>query len=56
MSRECIVVTGASRGIGAAIALALAQLGRDVACVSRSGGLPAYKGVQEEIASRWIES
>jgi len=54
MSRECIVVTGASRGIGAAIALALAQIGRHVACVSRSGGLPADEGVQAEIASRWI--
>jgi NAD(P)-dependent dehydrogenase (short-subunit alcohol dehydrogenase family) len=39
--RTCIVVTGASRGIGAAIAVALARQGRHVACLSRSGGLPA---------------
>ena len=42
--RDCIVVTGASRGIGAAIALALAQQGRHVACLSRSGALPAGAG------------
>ncbi|XAH22045.1 SDR family oxidoreductase [Xylophilus sp. GW821-FHT01B05] len=41
MNRDCIVVTGASRGIGAAIALALAEQGRDVICLSRSGALPA---------------
>lgn len=39
--RDCIVVTGASRGIGAAIALALAAQGRVVGCASRSGELPA---------------
>ncbi|HYF19798.1 MAG TPA: SDR family oxidoreductase [Ramlibacter sp.] len=42
--RECIVVTGASRGIGAAIAAALARQGRTVACLSRSGALPAGVG------------
>jgi NAD(P)-dependent dehydrogenase (short-subunit alcohol dehydrogenase family) len=36
----CIVVTGASRGIGAHAALALAADGHTVACLSRSGGLP----------------
>lgn len=41
MNRDCIVVTGASRGIGAAIALALAAQERDVICLSRSGALPA---------------
>lgn len=39
--RDCIVVTGASRGIGAAIALALARQGHCVACASRSGAVPA---------------
>lgn len=53
MSRDCIVVTGASRGIGAAIALALAQQGRQVACVSRSGALPACPGAPAEVAARW---
>jgi NAD(P)-dependent dehydrogenase (short-subunit alcohol dehydrogenase family) len=35
-----IVVTGTSRGIGAAIAVELARRGRTVACLSRSGALP----------------
>jgi NAD(P)-dependent dehydrogenase (short-subunit alcohol dehydrogenase family) len=35
-----IAVTGANRGIGAAIALALARAGYDVACLTRSGGVP----------------
>lgn len=52
--RECIVVTGASRGIGAAIALALAQQGRDVACLSRSGALPASAGAAAEVIEHWI--
>lgn len=54
MSRDCIVVTGASRGIGAAIALALSEQGRHVACVSRSGALPACPGVPADVAARWI--
>lgn len=52
--RNCIVVTGASRGIGAAIALALAEQGRHVACLSRSGGLPAVADVPAEVAGRWL--
>lgn len=39
--QSCIVVTGASRGIGAAIALRLAGAGYTVACLSRSGTVPA---------------
>jgi NAD(P)-dependent dehydrogenase (short-subunit alcohol dehydrogenase family) len=35
-----VIVTGASRGIGAAIALELAARGRTVACLSRSGTVP----------------
>jgi NAD(P)-dependent dehydrogenase (short-subunit alcohol dehydrogenase family) len=51
MTRECIVVTGASRGIGAAIAHALAEQGHHVACLSRSGSAPS--GATAEIAARW---
>lgn len=35
-----IAVTGANRGIGAAIALALARAGYRVACLTRGGGVP----------------
>jgi NAD(P)-dependent dehydrogenase (short-subunit alcohol dehydrogenase family) len=40
-----IIVTGASRGIGAAIALDLARRGFAVACLSRSGATPAGSGI-----------
>jgi NAD(P)-dependent dehydrogenase (short-subunit alcohol dehydrogenase family) len=36
-----VVVTGASSGLGAAAALELARRGLTVACISRSGALPA---------------
>ncbi|WPB55883.1 SDR family oxidoreductase [Xylophilus sp. GOD-11R] len=52
--RECIVVTGASRGIGAAIAVALARQGRHVACLSRSGGMPACSNAPADVVARWI--
>lgn len=54
MTQTCIVVTGASRGIGAAIAHALARQGRHVACLSRSGSLPAVADVPPEVAARWL--
>jgi len=54
MNRECIVVTGASRGIGAAIALTLAQQERSVACLSRSGDLPVFPNATSEVAARWF--
>ena len=50
--RKCIVVTGASKGIGAAIATALTEHGHSVACVSRSGAAPSGK-VAAEVATRW---
>src|SRR5512140_1784515 len=47
-----IVVTGASRGIGAGIAAALARDGFRVACLSRKGGLPA--GLDAADAARCV--
>lgn len=44
MSEGIIIVTGASKGIGAAIALDLARRGYELACVSRSGVAPAGTG------------
>lgn len=52
-NKECIVVTGASRGIGAAIALALAQQGHHVACASRSSGTPAIEAAPD-VQARWM--
>jgi NAD(P)-dependent dehydrogenase (short-subunit alcohol dehydrogenase family) len=40
MPEGAIAVTGSSRGIGSAIAVALAARGFTVACLSRAGGLP----------------
>ena len=54
MTQNCIVVTGASRGIGAAIAHQLAKSGYYVACLSRSGSPPARPGVPAGVGSRWI--
>lgn len=53
MNRELIFVTGASRGIGAMIAVELARRGFEVGCLSRSGDLPHVADVSEEIAQRW---
>ena len=50
---KTIIVTGASRGIGAGIALELARRGFTVACLSRSGNLPeAVKAGDEALSSR----
>jgi NAD(P)-dependent dehydrogenase (short-subunit alcohol dehydrogenase family) len=53
MSEPIIVVTGASRGIGAAIAHLLAEDGREVACLSRSGALPARSAAGQAAMQRW---
>jgi NAD(P)-dependent dehydrogenase (short-subunit alcohol dehydrogenase family) len=48
-----VAVTGANRGIGAAIALALAGEGYRVACLTRSGGLPDA-GADEALRARLL--
>jgi NAD(P)-dependent dehydrogenase (short-subunit alcohol dehydrogenase family) len=47
-----IIVTGASRGIGAAIAIALAGHGYAVACLSRRGELPSIPDADAEALAR----
>lgn len=53
MKKELIFVTGASRGIGAMIALTLAERGFEVGCLSRSGDVPTVGEVAPEVAARW---
>jgi len=54
MSKGGVLVTGAARGIGAAIALELARAGYVVGCLSRSGTAPnAPHG--ETLAGRFVE-
>ncbi|AMS45282.1 SDR family NAD(P)-dependent oxidoreductase [Aminobacter aminovorans] len=45
-----IIVTGASRGIGAAIAVDLARRGYEVASLSRSGDAPAGYGIKCDVS------
>ncbi|MGD9944087.1 MAG: SDR family NAD(P)-dependent oxidoreductase [Burkholderiaceae bacterium] len=52
----CIVVTGASRGIGAAIAVALAEAGFHVGCLSRSGDPPARADATPQTRGRWLSA
>ena len=51
---KTIVVTGASRGIGAAIAIELARRGFIVGCLTRKGAGPEACDVPREIASRFV--
>jgi NAD(P)-dependent dehydrogenase (short-subunit alcohol dehydrogenase family) len=46
MSDGQVIVTGASRGIGAAIGIELDRRGVDVVCLSRSGTAPAGRAVR----------
>jgi NAD(P)-dependent dehydrogenase (short-subunit alcohol dehydrogenase family) len=50
--RATIAVTGASRGIGAAIAFELARRGFPVACLTRGGTAPAPPPGEEALAAR----
>jgi NAD(P)-dependent dehydrogenase (short-subunit alcohol dehydrogenase family) len=49
-----IAVTGSNRGIGSAIAMALARAGCTVGCLSRSGGLPPRADLTAELSARMI--
>jgi len=49
-----IAVTGASRGIGAAIAVELARRGFTVGCFTRKGTVPDTEGVSREVAERLV--
>jgi NAD(P)-dependent dehydrogenase (short-subunit alcohol dehydrogenase family) len=49
-----IAVTGATRGIGAAIAVELARAGFTVGCLSRKGEPPAVAGLDETVRSRFV--
>ncbi|MGE3711998.1 MAG: SDR family NAD(P)-dependent oxidoreductase [Hyphomicrobiaceae bacterium] len=55
MIQGAIVVTGASRGIGAAIALELVNRGFTVGCISRSGSMPASsEPITQQVRDRLI--
>lgn len=54
MKHKCIIVTGASRGIGAAIAIELAKAGITVGCLSRSGGNPCPSDASPSLGHRLI--
>ena len=49
------VVTGGRRGLGQAMAAALAQAGADVACVSKSGQADATRQVVEAAGRRFLD-
>ncbi|MGH8636659.1 MAG: SDR family NAD(P)-dependent oxidoreductase [Burkholderiales bacterium] len=53
-AQRAIAVTGASRGIGAAIALELARRGFKVGCLSRKGGGLESPSAPPELASRFV--
>ncbi|MGE3804937.1 MAG: SDR family oxidoreductase [Gemmataceae bacterium] len=48
------MVTGASRGLGQAMALGLAEAGADIACVSRSGDDAETRGRVEQVGRKFL--
>jgi len=52
MEPGCVIVTGASRGIGAAIAVELARAGIEVGCLSRTGRHPDAPGIDDALRAR----
>src|SRR5437764_2220089 len=48
------LVTGASRGLGQAMAIGLAEAGADIACVSRSGDDAAIRSQVESLGRRFL--
>ena len=51
---KVIAVTGASRGIGAAIALELRRRGHTVGCLTRSGAGPQFDPVEAATGGRFV--
>jgi 2-dehydro-3-deoxy-D-gluconate 5-dehydrogenase len=49
------VVTGARRGLGQAMAAALAQAGADVACVSKTGNADATRQLVEKVGRKFLD-
>lgn len=52
--KGCVIVTGASRGIGAAISLELARAGYNVGCLSRSGEMPQIEDATDADRAQWF--
>lgn len=54
LSGKIALVTGASRGLGQAMALGLAEAGADIACVSQSGNDQATRERVERLGRRFL--
>jgi 2-deoxy-D-gluconate 3-dehydrogenase len=54
LDNRVAVVTGASRGLGQAMALGLAEAGADIACVSRSGDDTVIRTAVEGLGRRFL--